>query len=78
MRHPHRIAGAVVLAVMAMLESLASSGHLDPAAAVIIMDIAVYVLPAIGLGAVADSIVVERRRRDTGIPALADDRRGES
>lgn len=73
MKNSHRIAGVVLLVAVAVLESLATSGHLDPELAVLIMDIAVYALPALGLGAALDVLTIERRRRDPSIPAIRDD-----
>lgn len=73
-----RIVGVVLLVAVAVLEALATSGHLDPELATLIMDIAVYALPALGIGAALDVFSVEKRRRDPSVPALPDDQRGES
>jgi hypothetical protein len=73
MDHRIRIVAAVILATLAVLESLASQGILDPQIASIVTQCAIILLPALGLGAAADAIAVERRRRDPSIPALRDD-----
>jgi hypothetical protein len=78
MTHKTRLIGVLVLVAVAVLDSLAQQGVLDPELRALILDITAYALPALGLGAAADAIAVERRRRDPSVSALSDDVRGDS
>ena len=71
--HRTRIIGVIVLVAVAVLESLAQQGVIDGELRALILEIAVYALPLLGLGAAADAIAVERRRRNPRVPALRDD-----
>ena len=73
MDHRIRIVAAIALCVIAVLETLASLGHLDTQIARVVTEVAIVALPLLGLGAAADAIAVERRLRDPSIPALRDD-----
>lgn len=73
MDHKTRIVGVIVLVLAAVLTSLAQQGVIDDELRALILDTAAYALPLLGLGAAADAIAVERRRRDPSVPALRDD-----
>lgn len=78
MEHRTRIIGVVVLAALAVLDSLVAQEVLAGELGALIREVVIYALPVLGLGAVADVVAVERRRRDPSVPALPDDTRGDS
>ena len=68
-----RIIGVVLLCAFAVLDSLAQQGVLAAEHAALIREIVAIALPLLGLGALADVVNTERRRRDPSLPALKDD-----
>jgi len=68
-----RIIGVVLLCAFAVLDSLAQQGVLAAEHAELIREVVTIALPLLGLGALADVVNTERRRRDPSLPALKDD-----
>lgn len=73
LKNHQRIVGVVLLVAFAVLDSLAQQGVLSEELTTLIKEVVVFALPALGVGALVDVFVTEKRRRNPSVSALPDD-----
>lgn len=73
LKNHQRIVGVILLVAFAVLDSLAQQEILSAELAELIKEIVVVALPTLGVGALVDVMLTEKRRRNPDVSALKDD-----
>lgn len=73
LKNHQRIVGVILLVAFAVLDSLAQQEILSAELAELIKEVVVVALPALGVGALVDVMLTEKRRRNPDVLALKDD-----
>jgi len=73
LKNHQRIVGVILLVAFSVLDSLAQQEILSAELAALIKEIVIVALPTLGVGALVDVMLTEKRRRNPGVSALKDD-----